>query len=342
MPNCESRLRARLLGTVLPFLICLGGHAALASDTLPGDAIAPPVNVNIVLYYNEFTDAGAFGAAQGNSYSRDTHISTDVQALRYIRTFDISGILSGVQGYIPYVSFLGSQRAGVPQVGPFGPGYASLTSISGFSQPYFGAFAFPINNPATGTYLVIGPWFSAPISSYSKTAYLSAAQNVWIFEPEAGFRTTLLGSPNGQNLSLEVWGEAYFYGANPHSALNGPAIYDNLGLDNPARTASSTPATFHEQPSEELRVYLPFEIYPPTDTVIAPGFYQSFGGKQTYTLANGAKFDSPNRTGESQLRLVGSTFVTHSLEIMAIGEYDVAAQGRPVNRNIELRLATFF
>ena len=105
--------RAVLFGAALPLAALLGSQAALASDSLPGDGIAPPANVNIGMLYNIFTDAGAMGNIRGHSYSRNTHISMDIVVARYIRTFDINGILSGVQFYVPYVGFLGGQEAGI-------------------------------------------------------------------------------------------------------------------------------------------------------------------------------------------------------------------------------------
>jgi hypothetical protein len=76
--------------------------------------------------------------------------------------------------------------------------------------------------------------------------------------------------------------------------------------------------------------------------VIAPGLYQSFGGKQYYTLSNGVKMDSGNRTNETQLRLVGSSFVSPTINIALEGEYDVANRGGPLERAVLLRVAKFF
>lgn len=349
MTTQAARLRARLCGVVIPLTASLACHAAFASNPLPGDAIPPPANVNIVLYYNEFTDAGAMGAIQGGSYAKNTHISADIQIARYVRTFTIDGVLSGVQAYIPYVSFLGSQEIGIAQAGPFGPGHAGLSHSGGFGQPVVGIFAYPLNLPASDTSLAIGPWLALPLGSASKTAALTPGPNVWSFDPEAGFRTTLLGSPTGRNLALEVWGSAYFFSADKNASANAPAIYANnipfpasLFYANPIQPAASAPATFHEQPSEELRIYLPYEIFPKSDAFIAPGFYQSFGGKQTYRLSNGATQDTGIRTNETQLRLIASTYLTPNFAIMAIAEYDLAAHGAPLSRNLELRLGTIF
>ncbi|HQT47853.1 MAG: hypothetical protein B7X08_03320 [Acidocella sp. 20-63-7] len=340
----EPRLFARFLGLAAPLASFLACPAAFASNPLPGDAVAPPSNINIALYYNEFTDSGAMGTVQGVSYAKNTHISADIQIARYVRTFTIDGVLSGVQAYIPYVSFLGGQEAGIPQAGPFGPGHASLSHSDGFGQPVLGVFAYPLSLPATGTSLVVGPWVTLPLGTSRKTADLTPGPNVWSFDPEAGFRTTLLGSPTGRNLALEVWGSAYFFSADKNASANAPAIYANSlrAAFNPIQAATSAPATFHEQPSEELRIYLPYEIFPKSDAFIAPGFYQSFGGKQTYRLSNGATEDTGIRTNETQLRLIASTYLTPHFAVMAIAEYDLAAHGAPLSRNLELRLGTLF
>ena len=61
-----------LLTAWLALGLSFGAPAAYASDPLPGDAIAPPANVNIALFYNDFTDAGSFGSADGGgTYQRE-------------------------------------------------------------------------------------------------------------------------------------------------------------------------------------------------------------------------------------------------------------------------------
>ncbi|HUW80746.1 MAG TPA: transporter, partial [Acidocella sp.] len=309
MSNCGKHLRASLFGAVLPLAACLGGHAAFASDPLPGDGIAPPVNVNIGMFYNEFTSANEIGALHGTSYDHSTRIPTNISVARYIRTFDVAGFLSGAQIYEPYVAFIGSDEAGISNIpGPYvpalggqlpsyGAGHANLSHNGGFGQPNIGLFSYLINNPATGTYGVVAPWIAPPVSSFNKNYSLNPAQNVWTYELELGFRTTLLGTPTTRNLSIELWSETYLFGANNNSAYVSPAVYANNipsiysvyhvlsgGLipdSNPLQTASATPASFHEQPSQEIRVYLPYEFAPSMGAFIAPGFYQSFGGKQT-------------------------------------------------------------
>jgi hypothetical protein len=365
MSNRRRKLRTGLFGASLSLATILSGQLSFASDPLPTDAFAPLPNINIGMFYNEFNTAGEVGAVHGDSYSKNTHISSDIMVARYIRTFYAGGFVSGVQVYIPYVNFLGGQEAGVaniPSAAPgllpaYGAGRASLSHENGFDQPNFGAFTFLINRPVTGTYFVVGPWIAPPVSSFNKNASLNPAQNVWIYEAEAALRTVLLGTPATQNLAIEVWGEAYVFGGNNNSAFTTPEISANnippiysfahaldplIPATNPLQTAAATPASFHEQPSEEFRVYLPYEFLPHMHAFIAPGLFQSFGGKQTYTLRNGETVDSGNRTNETQLRLVASTFLSPTFQVMAVGDYDVAARGGPLNRTVELRLLKFF
>ncbi len=374
-------LRACLFSALLPFGVLAGGHAAFASDPIPGDEIAPPPNVNIGLFYNIFGNAGTFGAVRGNNYSKDTHISTNINVLRYVRTMEIGGFLSGFQVYEPYVDFVGGQQLGVRNIGgPFvpalggqlpayGAGRANLSHTSGFGQPNFSVFTFPINDPKTGTYLTLVPWISPPIGQFNSNSVLVPAQNVWTYELSAGFRTDLFGTPSTNNLAVVVWAHAYFYGDNnkssyvqPSVSANAiPSIYQFFNLvsggqipdANPLQAASSAPATFKEQPSGEFRVYFPYTFYPATDATITPGIYQSFGGKQTYTLhratvVNGAlvpagtRLDSGNRTDETQLRLFVESFVSPTAAVNVGFYYDVAAHGQPLNRQLLIRLVKFF
>jgi hypothetical protein len=334
------------------------GHAALASDPLPGDDIAPPVNVNIGMLYNEYSDAGSFGAIRGTDVTKNTRISNDIIVGRYIHTFDIGSLEVGVQAYVPFVQFLGTQELGINNIPTpvhglpdFGPGKANLSNTSGFGQPNLGVFAFPVNDPVTGTYVVLAPWISPPVSSFNKNSLLNPGQNSFVYEMEIGIHKLLIGTPKTTNLGIEVWGEAYGFADNGNSAdvnpevsaNNIPAIYGLFGVKNPLQNASSVPATFHEQPSGEVRVYLPYEFYPATGAFFTPGFYQSFGGKQTYTLkSNGEKIDSGNRTDESQLRIILSTFISPTTQVTMAGYYDVAAHGQPLNRTFLIRVAKFF
>jgi hypothetical protein len=356
MLGITRNTRAHLLTASLALGLSFSTTAAYASDPLPSDAIAPPANVNIALFYNYFTDAGAFGSADsGSTYSHDTHISTDVSVARYIRTFNVAGLLSGVDVYEEYYGFVGNQRVGTGSIpagalGNLGPGYGSFSAQSGFGQPNIGVFTFPIDNAATGTYLLLHPWIAPPISSFNKNYALNPAQNTWTFEMEVGFYKTLIGAPTARNLAISLWGEAYFFTPNHDSAYVTPTVFANnisplasfFGVHNPVQGSSAFPASFHEQPSGELRAYLPYEFYPATDAVIAPGVFQSFGGKQYYTLGNGENVDTGNRTNETQLRLVASSFVSPTINVTLMGEYDVANRGGPLQRAVVFRLAKFF
>ncbi|MDD2705491.1 MAG: transporter [Acidocella sp.] len=364
-----QRLGERACLTLATLLLSLGAHAARAgSDPYPGEGIAPPANLNIVLVYQRFTDAGSYAQPDGSVYSHNTRISTDAMVVRYIRTFNVGSMVGGVQAVGSYINYLGNQElgtgniaapAGLPRGTPsYGPGHAALSANNGFAEPLIGAFLFPYADRQTGTYWVVAPWIGVPLGSYSSESTLNATSNLWTFEMETGFRTTLLGSPTGRNLALELWGEGYVFGTNGDAgstspavyANNIPSVYDTLntithGLvpdSNPLRQASTVSAHLHEQPSAELRVYLPYEFFPPTHAVVSPGLFQSFGGKQTYTLSDGRKVDAGTRTQTTQLRLVVSTFISPHVEVMLAGSYDLVAHGAPLNRGVMLRIGTFF
>jgi len=76
--------------------------------------------------------------------------------------------------------------------------------------------------------------------------------------------------------------------------------------------------------------------------MVAPGLFQSFGGKQTYTLSNGAKLDAGTRTQTTQLRFVISSFISPHVQLMLAGTYDLVDHGAPLNRGVMLRVGTFF
>jgi len=311
-------LRASLLGAVLSFTALSAGKA-LASDPLPGDAIGLPPNVNVALYYNQFASTGTFAPAHGNSSSDHNKLADDLNVFRYVRTFDLDGITAGAQVVFPIISFLGGTEVNTP-IGP-----QHLSTNSGFAQPLLGVFAFPINDNDHGRSVATGAWIFPPISSANKNYNVNPSENLTTYEFEAGFHQILAGDPKGSNLALEAWDEVYFYTNNTNWAY-GPFA-----------------ATYREQPTDEVRVYLPYVVNPNIGFVVAPGFFQSFGGKQTYAV-HGLPLieDSGNRTQISELRIAASTFVSPTLQIMGIGEYDVAGHGGFLERSIQIRIAKFF
>jgi hypothetical protein len=368
MGHLKTRFFSALLGVTIIARFGFIGSAS-ASDPLAGEAYAPPPNVTLFELYDIYHNDNVYGGQLGNPHGPDAHdtsIEANIIVPRILHSYDMDGFNTGFQVYVPYISYLGGQHVGINDLGTpapgilpsYGPGRANLGATSGFAQPNIALYIFPIANRVTGTYLIFQPWISPPISSFNKNNSLNLnQQNVWTFTSEIGFRTLLMGTPTTPNLALEVWQETYLYGLNSNSALaepsisanNIPAIYSiahqiipAIPDSNPVRAGSVTPAQFREQPTNEIRIYLDYEFNARIHAYIAPGFYQSFGGKQTYKLRDGTVVDSGARTNETQLRLVTGTFVTPSIELTLDADYDVAAHGTPYDRVIEFRFAKFF
>jgi hypothetical protein len=369
MAHRKLRFVSILFGAVVLARLGLIG-SAFASDPLAGDAYAPAPNSTLVFlydfYHNDDKYGGQLGDPSGPDAKQGTQVTANVVLARVLHSFLLDNYNAGVQAYVPYVNYLGNQYVGINDLGTpapgllpsLGAGRAQLGATSGFLQPNFSFYVFPIANAKTGTYFLFEPWISPPVSSFNKNNSLNTSgQNVWTFNTEFGFRTILFGTPDTRNLAIELWQETYLYGTNSNSAFASPAVYANhipalytLGhsIDsaipdsNPVQAASVTPATFREQPTNEFRVYLPYQFIARTHAYIAPGLYQSFGGKQTYKLRNGEVVDSGVRTNETQLRLILGSFVTPSIQVSLTGDYDVIAHGTPYDRVLEFRIIKFF
>ncbi len=311
MAISKHSLRAGLFAATM---LVAGGFAnqAMASDPLPGDAIGLPPDVNIGLLYEQYTTASSFTTSGGTNVNHGTHLASAATIARYVRTFGIDGYTVGVQAVVPYVAFLGNAEIGG----------GNLTKNSGFTQPLLGVFAFPVNDDAHGRSVAVGAWVFPPVSSFNRNYTINPSNNLTTYEIEAGFHQILAGSPTGKNVALEVWGEGYFYSNN---------------------TSFGPGETYREQPGGELRVYLPITIAPAVGGSISPGFYQSFGGKQTVAVhGTPIVVDTGNRTEETQLRLTGEMFVNPTTQVMLIGEYDLRVRGGFLNRSVEFRIAKFF
>jgi hypothetical protein len=310
-------LRACLFGAALSFTAGFAGNA-LASDPLPGDAIGLPPDLNIALYYNIFVASGDFEPAHGSDQYTKVHskLGLDVSVFRYVRTWGIDGVTVGAQAVLPVNFFFGGTEVGGQH----------LSTQSGFQQPLLGVFAFPVNDNADGRSVAMGAWIFPPISSANKNKEVNPSENLTTYELEAGFHQILAGDPKGSNLALEAWDEAYFY------------------TDNTSWAYGPYGATYREQPTDEVRVYLPYVINPADQLFIAPGFFQSFGGKQTYKVPafNNAVVDSGNRTQISEIRFSAGQFLSPTVQVEATGEYDVAGHGGFLGRSIQIRLLKFF
>ena len=314
MSHKGSFLRAGLFAAALSLSTGFAGKA-LASDPLPGDAIGLPPDVNIGLIYNVLVGSGDFAPVRGPDINDHSKLSVDVTVLRYVRTFGIDGITFGAQAVVPINAFLAPAKVGGE----------TLSTISGFQQPLLGVFSFPVNDDAHGESVAVGGWIFPAISSYNKNYAVNPSNNLTTYEAEAGFHQVLFGDPKGSNLALEAWDEAYFYSNNTNAGY-GP--FD---------------ATYREQPTDEVRVYLPYVVNAATGLFVSPGYFQSFGGKQTEALHGLPVIeDTGTRTDISELRFAAGMFLSPTLQVMGVGEYDVAGHGGFLQRSIQIRIAKFF
>lgn len=324
----SKRTRAYAIAAAMSLSLIATTHPARATDPQAGDAAAVPPNLNLLLYYNVVIGSGTVTATNGTN-SDHTRLAIDANVFRYIHTVDIGGYTAGVDVVLPYETYLGNQKVDG----------TSLAHKNGFGQPNFGLFFWPINQPKAGNYLLVSGWVSPPISSFSKINNLTApvltpANNLLTEEIEIGARTRLLGTQSTPNLALEGWSTTYFYQENSnYASVNLPSAYGPVSED----------VTYHEQPTEEMRTYLTYTFKPEIGAFAAIGFLQSFGGKQTLSIAGVPQsLDTGNRTNESQLRFFLTSFLAPSIQASAFVYYDVAAHGGPKQRIVALRLIKIF
>jgi hypothetical protein len=319
------------LAAAMVSLSLVSANPALAlTDPQAGDLVALPPNINIFLYYNALGNAGTVTTTNGTNLDH-TRLQTDINIFRYVHTVSIGGSVGGAEMLLPYVGYLGEQKVGGAQV----------AHRSGFGQPNFGLFFWPVNLPKTGTYYLLSGWLSPPISSFTKinnltAPTLSSANNTLTETIETGARTLLLGTPTTKNLAIEGFYDLSFFQSNPN--------YASVYQPTPAgRRVGPFDATFRQQPTQELRAYLTYTFDPMIAASTSLGFYQSFGGKQTLKIAHVPQIvDTGNRTNESQLRFYLTSFVTETVQARLFVYYDVAAYGGPKQRVIGLRFAKAF
>lgn len=275
---------------------------AMAAAPLPGDLFAPPPNISVAELYNSFGYANKFYTPNGTELG-NTRIATDVPIIRLVHSFTpYHGIPWGVQVIAPYTAFLGQQKVGG----------TDLSSNSGFAEPLFSVFAYPISTPRST--LALAYYLSPPIGAYNDIYSLNASSNSWVNNLEIGYRHTLLGNPKGRHLDLQVWGDVYFYGDNTIAGSVPTAPNEKL----------------HTQTSTQLIVYLPYYFHPKTDSYVGLSFEQTFGGKQTITyngLAPGNFIDTGNRNDSTSVGVIAGTFIRPTVFLQAQATTTVRARG---------------
>lgn len=290
-----------ILGSVALGLI----RNASAAAPLVTDLIAPPPNINVVMGYENFSNAGSFYTPNGTRLGQ-TRIETDVPVLRLVHIFKpIDGIIWGAQVIEPYVAFPGEQKIGGTQ----------LSANSGFAEPLLSAFAWPVNDPAENQYLLFAYFLSPPTGAYNNSYALNASSNNWINDLEVAYGHIIFGNPQGRRLDFQIWSDTYLYSNNASGTYNPDPALGNL--------------TVHTEPAEQLVVYLPYYFHPATAGYLGLGFEQTFGGKVTDTFSNIPSLvsDTGIRNDVTSVSIIGGTFLTKTLFLNGQISTDVRARG---------------
>lgn len=298
--NPSQKARPALAAGAILAALVIAGRTAHASIPLPYDFPAPPPNLNVVAFYNEFSSANSFYTPDGTRI-QDSRIQADVSLVRLIHTCSpIDGMPWGVQVLAPYIAYLGSQQVfGVTQ-----------SANSGFAEPQFSAFIYPYSNPSEDSALAISYFLSPPVGSYGAGYTLNAGSNNWVNNIEVLYSHMLFGSPKGRRLELDIAGDAFFYSAN-----------NDVGVG-PFRPV------LHTEPAEQIIVYLPYVIYPKTAGYVGLTFEQTFGGKQYLSYA-GQSIDTVNRNDATQIGIDFGSFVAPTVAIEGQISTDIRVRGGP-------------
>jgi hypothetical protein len=317
MKSVSFDLKALAASAAFVAGLSASGSAYAGAPLIP-DIIAPPPNLNIGIVYDNFSTAGSYYTAGGTKVG-NTHISTDVPVLRYIRTFSpIDGITNGIQVIAPYVSFLGNQH--------IGPG--SLSTNNGFAEPDFSFFLFPINDPAHDQYLNFTYFLSPPVGAFNSNANLNASTKNWVNDLEVGYSHILAGKAKGKRLDLMLWSDTYFY-TNNNSFGNAPLV----GKE-----------TEHTQPAEQIIAYLPYYFAPATAGYVGLGFEQTFGGKQTVSFQNvpSLSVDTGGRNDVTSISINAGTFVAPTVFVNAQLATDVRVRGGTKSTTLVFNIGKIF
>ncbi|MDD2861407.1 MAG: hypothetical protein PHI71_10135 [Acidiphilium sp.] len=153
--NSYKAITKIVMTSVIGLAALTCGATAFAGQPEPPDMVAPPPNINILLFYNKYSTSSNFFTSSGEQVTGSRFV-TDIPILQFLHSFRVDGTTFAAQITAPYVAFSGNQR-----IGP-----TPLTANSGFVGPVFTAMAWPIANPAEDEYLQLTYTLTTPVGSY--------------------------------------------------------------------------------------------------------------------------------------------------------------------------------
>lgn len=180
---------------------CVFSPGAHAVNTNSGDYIALPEGTNLLIGYLNFSHADGYSASETGKVN--ARLDSEVGLLRYVHYTKIYGLTIDPQFIIPFGAINNVNIDG-----------QHLNHAFGAGDPIIACTIWPVNRPATKTYLGITPLLTIPLGQYNPSQAINFGGNRWSGNLQAGFQTAFASSGVGNRIRVQLYGDLYVYGNN--------------------------------------------------------------------------------------------------------------------------------
>jgi hypothetical protein len=170
-----------------------------------------------------------------------------------------------------------------------------LNNAFGAQNVALAGFIWPYANQKAGEYLVVAAWLYPPTGTYDPHSVVNLGDNRWRGNAQIGWSQSF-----GPHFSYDIGEDTMIYGDNDNAFPGGQRL--------------------SQAPTYRLQAFLNWRWTPKIQTSL--GYEGLFGGLQQL---DGTK--NGMATQEQRLRVVGSYFITPTVQVLLDLNHDVAATG---------------
>jgi len=199
----NSSFRSRFTAAFIVVVVAVWNHIpANAADAQPGDFIPAPAGTNLALMYYSYSDLSSYIDKNGNAIP-NSELVTSVAIARYVRYFDLGGMIADINILQPFGGFPQAKLGGAElNAQAFGLGDTILVFT-----------IWPVNDPKNNVYFGIATYLTLPTGNYDRDFAVNLSSNRWSVAIQPG-----LVVPLWDKWSMDLVGDITFYGDNSDGA----------------------------------------------------------------------------------------------------------------------------
>lgn len=290
-----QKFAARVFMVLASSIILSFSSSVYAVDVDAGDYVPAPAGTDLALLYLQHATSNSL-RSQDQRVPGDNRLNTDIGIFRAVHFMKIGGLIVDPQILLPF-----------GYVGGKGDMSTPLGSTNGVGDPILAATVWVQNNPVEKTYTGITPYIYVPVGSYDSNRALNLGENRWRYNLQVAHVR-----PLGDKFSLDLIGDATFYGKNTEFGL--------------------AKQTLEQKTQYQAQAWLRYHLSDTSD--LRFGLSKTIGGETT--VAGVAQND---RKSTSKFSLGGAVFVAPKVQVIGLWGRDIAVEnGFKESSRINVRL----